>query len=49
MPTIEELTDIPLFALREQLRADLQRVTQAEIRADAEWLARQEEGIEVMA
>ena len=34
--SIEELTDIPLFALREQLRADMQREDQAQVLVDAD-------------
>ena len=43
--SIEELTDIPLSALREQLRADAHREEQAQIEADAAWLARQEDEV----
>ena len=42
--TIEELTDIPLFALRAQLRMDLAREDQDRMAADANWLVRQEDG-----
>ena len=42
--TIEELTDIPLFALRAQLRMDREREDQDRMAADADWLARQEDG-----
>jgi hypothetical protein len=38
--TIEELTDIPLFALRAQLRMDREREDQDRMAADADWLAR---------
>jgi hypothetical protein len=49
--TIEEITDIPLFAMREQLRLDQHREEQRQIvdaiiasalSATAEWLMRQE-------
>lgn len=43
--TIEEITDFPLFALREQLRADLHREDQAQVQAETEWLARQEDEV----
>jgi dsDNA-binding SOS-regulon protein len=43
--SIEQLTDIPLSALREQLRADAQRADQEQVEADAVWLARQEDEV----
>jgi hypothetical protein len=43
--TIEQLTDIPLFALRAQLRLDLHRADQEQVEADVVWLARQEDEV----
>ena len=47
--SIEELTDIPLSAWREQLRLEAHQESQRQIQADAAWLARQEAEIEVAA